>query len=119
MLNSMTGRTGASSAGLFDTEAQPDRDEEEDEQREDDELEGQRVIDRVSRIRRMDAELLEQRIEGRREPVIQQVGKKIDPGQHDVFVSCEGGEAPRWKERQLPVRYRRPARKHYRANTLD
>jgi hypothetical protein len=30
----------------------------------------------------MNAQLPEQKIQGRREPVIQQVGKKIDPGKH-------------------------------------
>jgi hypothetical protein len=69
-------------AGLLDAEPQANQEEEHGEQGKDDQLKGQRVADWVTRIRGMNAQLPEQKIQGRREPVIQQVGKKIDPGKH-------------------------------------
>ena len=49
----------------------------------------------------MNAEPCEQRIEGSGEPVVQQAGKEIDPGEHGYIVSCAAGEWLRWKERDV------------------
>jgi hypothetical protein len=61
-------------ARFFDAEAQTDDDKKQDQAAEDDQLEGEGVVDGMGGVRRMNAELEEQGVKRGGEPVVQQVG---------------------------------------------
>ena len=69
-------------AGLFDIEPEANQDEEEHQPGEDDQLQGERIVDRMAGVSGVNAELLQQRIERSAEPVVQQTSNEVDPGKH-------------------------------------
>jgi hypothetical protein len=69
-------------AWLLDTEAGANDEEEENEAGENDELEGEGLVDGVGRMNRLNVESGEHGVGGSRKPLIQQSGNELDPGQH-------------------------------------